>query len=373
MNILMITIGFRPNVGGIETHFDDFLIAADKRGFQTTVLTYQPVSAKVKGESIEKEKHWIIYRLPIIPGFFYTFVHSPILEFLYLIPGLFFTTPYLLAQKNYDVIHAHGLISGFVGVFWGKLFRKRVIISTHSIYHFPNGGAYRNFAKYIFSNSDKVLCLSEQSVNEIKQLGIPQERVKKFTYWIDLQKFKPMGKDKIKKQLGWEKRFVILFVGRLIPEKGIRELLKAASKWNKHISLAIAGVGPLEDEIKSYADSFNNILILGRVENKNLPRYYTAADALIVPSTHEEGFGRVLLESLACGTPVIAANRGGIIEAINKKVGFLIKITPENIKKVVEYCYTHRVKLEDKSKEARKFAENKFSEKNISAIIQAYE
>lgn len=373
MNMLMLTIGFRPNVGGIETHFDDFLKAAAKKAINTTVLTYQPISAKIYGKTIEKGKRWTIYRLPIISGFFYHLVQKPILEFVYLVPGLFLVTPFLLF-KNIDVIHAHGLISGFAGVFWGKIFGKRIIVSTHSIYHFPKSGFYRDFAKYIFSNADAVLCLSDQSVREIKSLGAtPTGGIKKFTYWVDLQKFKPVKKEITKKKLGWEKKFVVLFVGRLISEKGVRELLQAASKWNNNISIAIAGVGPLEDEVKSQMSKVENMIFLGKIDNEKLPIYYNAADVLIVPSTHEEGFGRVLLESLACGTPVIAANRGGIVEAINDKVGFLIKITPENIKKVVEYCYTHQLKLEDKSREARKFAESNFSEKNITEIINSYE
>ena len=112
MNILMLTIGFRPNIGGIETHFDDFLKAAGKKKIQTTVLTYQPIHTKIKGKSIEKGKTHIIYRLPIISGFFYTFAHNPILEFLYLVPGLFIATPVVLLKKI-DVIHAHGLIAGY--------------------------------------------------------------------------------------------------------------------------------------------------------------------------------------------------------------------------------------------------------------------
>ena len=370
MNILMLTIGFRPNVGGIETHFDDFLRAAEKRGLYTTVLTYQPISSHIRGKTIEKEKGWVIYRLPVVSGYFYKLVEKPILEFLYLVPGLFMATPFLLLVKNIDVIHAHGLIAGFVGVIWGKIFHKRVVVSTHSIYHFPSSGIYHKFAKFIFSSAHAVLCLSKQSVEEVIQLGVTKEKVKQFTYWIDLDVFKKIPNSK--KILGWKEKFVVLFVGRLIPEKGVRQLLDASSLWNENITLAIAGVGPLEAEIKKHAKKSRNIKFLGNISNDRLPLYYCAADILIVPSVHEEGFGRVILESLACGTPVVASNRGAIPEALDKSVGVLIHVTPQNIVKIVDDLYKNSKKIQKMSMVTRRFVDKRYSEKNIDTIINCF-
>lgn len=372
MNILMLTIGFRPNIGGIETHFDDFLKAAGKKNIHTTVLTYQPIHTNTKGKTIEKEKKHTIYRLPVISGFFYKFVHNPLLEFLYLVPGLFIAAPFILL-KEINVIHAHGLIAGFVGVFWGKIFHKRVVVSTHSIYHFPKSGLYRTFATYIFSNSDIVLCLSDQSVEEIKNLGVSKERVRKFTYWIDLDTFNIANKEKAKKQLGWDKKFVVFFVGRLVAEKGINELLTGAKGFNKNIQLVIAGGGPLEEKIKQQASKNKNIQFIGRINNEDLPVYYNGADVLIVPSIHEEGFGRVLLEALACGTPVVAANRGGIREAIDTSVGVLIDVSAQTITKTINTLSGNPQKMKKMCLAARPFVERRYSEKNIGVIIKSYE
>jgi glycosyltransferase involved in cell wall biosynthesis len=370
MNILMLTIGFRPNIGGIETHFDDFLKTAGKKNIKTTVLTYQPIHTSIQAKAVEKEKTHTIYRLPVVRGFFYAFVKKPILEFIYLVPGLFVATPVILFFKKIDVIHAHGLVAGFVGVFWGKVFRKRIIISTHSIYHFPKAGLYRRFAEYIFTSAHVVLCLSEQSVEEIKQLGVPREKVRKFTYWIDLDMFKIADKEKAKKQFGWNKKFVVFFVGRLVSEKGIRELLEAAKNFNKNIHLVIAGSGPMEEEIKKQRGE--NIEFVGRITNDKLPDYYNGADVLIVPSIHEEGFGRVLLESLACGTPVVAANRGGIREAIDATVGVLIDVSAQNISKTINTLSSNPQKMKRMSLAARPFVEKRYSEKNIDVIINSY-
>jgi len=383
MKVFQLTTHFSPNIGGVETHLDDLVSALNKRKHKVFVLTYRPLVTKTSWKSYEKKRNFEIVRLPWLPGFFYKFVSNPIAEFLYLVPGLFLTTPLILFIFRPDIIHSHGLLAGFVAVFWGKLFGKRVITTTHSIYHFPKEGFYKQFAKFIFEKSDVALTLSRQSKKEILTLGVNRNKVKVFTYWVDLEKFKEVNGAKLDHLEGGpgshlaakrkiRKSFVVLFVGRLIEEKGILVLLEASRKWSKNITLVIIGTGPLESRIKNLEFRIKNLKYLGKIENNKLPDYYSAADVTIVPSIHEEGFGRVILESLACGTPVIGSNRGAIPEAMDDSVGMLIDVTPENIKKSVEFFYKNPGRLVELSKNARKFAKNKYSSKNISAIINVY-
>ncbi|PJE69053.1 hypothetical protein COU96_01820, partial [Candidatus Shapirobacteria bacterium CG10_big_fil_rev_8_21_14_0_10_38_14] len=293
---------------------------------------------------------------------------------LYLAPGLFLATPTFLLFKGsrIGVIHAQGLIAGFAGVFWGKIFGKKVVVSTHSIYHFPKAGFYRSFASWIFRNADFSMGLSKQARAEILSLGIPKEKVGVFTYWVDQKLFAPMDKKKAKEKIGWEGKFVVLFIGRLIKVKGIRELLSAAKIMDKKITIAIAGDGPLAKKIEQASEERENIFFLGKIPNQELPFYYNAADLLIVPSTHEEGFGRVILEALSCGTPVIGARRGAIPEAMDETVGRLIQITPKNIAKIIENLYQHPEVLTGLAENARRYAEKRFSEKNADLIIKSY-
>jgi glycosyltransferase involved in cell wall biosynthesis len=316
----------------------------------------------------EEKKLLQIFRVPWIPGLFYKLVETPILEFLYLLPGLFIVCPFVIFSFKPEVIHAHGLVAGFISVFWGKVFRVRTVISTHSIYNFHKKGLYSKFAQWIFKNASYSMGLSRQAVNEIKSLGLTSKQVGNFTYWIKLAKFKKISSAKEKLQL--KGKFVVLFVGRLVPEKGVKELLQAAKIWKKGIALAIAGAGPLENEINS--NSSKNVIYYGKISQDKLPLYYSAADLLIVPSTHEEGFGRVILEALACGTAVIGSNRGAIPEAMDETVGKLIKVTTKNIKKEVEMFYQNPEKLLSLSKNARSFAQKRYSEKNVETIIKKY-
>lgn len=370
MKILQLTAHFKPNIGGVETHLSDLVNVLIKQKWGVTVLTYNPLTTKVESKFFEKSRSLTVIRLPWFTGLFYRLIKYPSLEFIYLLPGLFFATPVLLLADNFDVIHAHGLVAGFVGVFWGKLFHKRVIISTHSIYSFPQKGLYRSFVKLVFNNADYCLGLSKQAGQEIRFLGIDEEKVKVFTYWIDLNKFKMVAN--AKKQLKWDKEFVILFVGRLVPEKGIEVLLKSVKNWNKGIKLKIIGSGPLEEKVRESASKLPNVDYIEGIDSSELPIYYSGSDLLIVPSTSEEGFGRVIIEALACGLPVLGANRGAIPEALDETVGKLIDINADNIKKAVEQFFRSKKKLKELAKNCRKFAERRYSEKNADTIIKTY-
>jgi glycosyltransferase involved in cell wall biosynthesis len=151
------------------------------------------------------------------------------------------------------------------------------------------------------------------------------------------------------------------------------ELVKATHALGSSYRVHIIGSGPLEDEIRKAAQQDPKILFHGKVDNNQLPAYYQAADIFIIPSTHEEGAGRVIMESLACGTPVIGANRGGIPEIVDTTVGDLIDITPENIVTSIQNMNERILNTPNLSQNCRIYAEKHFSVKNADIIIQSYE
>ncbi len=370
--VLLVSIGFSPNVGGIETHFDDLVDGLKMHNWIVTVLTYQPLTSNIKAPYFEYSKSLSVFRLPILKGIFYKFVKYPVLEFLFLTPGLFLFLPFiLLNNRKIKVVHSHGIIAGFVSLFWGKIFNIKVITTTHSIYNFPKSGLYRNLASFIFKNSDSVLCLSDQSLREVKGLGVPASKIKRFTYWINLKKFSHVPNAKSK--LNLKRYFVVLFVGRLIQEKGLKILLNSLKSWPKNTELLIAGIGPLEKLVQSCEiNSKYNVRYLGNVSQNKLPLYYSAADLLIVPSIHEEGFGRVIIESLACGTPVVGANRGAIPEAMNSSVGKLITISEESISKSIKQLSVDMELMRSLKNASRPYAVKNYSNQNLNIIIDQY-
>ena len=373
-SVLILCPFFSPNIGGVETHLDDLCGYLRKHNFKVFVLTYQPLVGEKKGLSFERKKNLEIHRFWWFSNFYYKVEPYPILNFLYLTPYLLLRTGLFLAKnkEKINVVHAHGLCAAFIAKVWGFVFKKKTVVSTHATYQLAKRASLARLVKWILSTADWLLTLSESSKRELVNIGLPEKKIDVYTYWINQNTFKPIDKKLAKRQLNWRGKFIVFFVGRLVEVKGVRELLNAAEITKEGIFYVLAGSGKLEKEVEAFAKRQKNLIFLGRVEHQKLPRYYSAADIVIVPSTHEEGFGRVILEALSCGTPVIGARRGAIPEALDESVGRLIEVTPESIKKTVEYFYAHPEELQKLAKNARKYAEERFSERNVEVIIRAY-
>lgn len=368
--ILQLTVHYAPNVGGVETHLLDLVSFLSKK-HKVYVLAYRPLVSNAKWKSHENSKNLVVRRIPWFPGLFYTFSKLPILEFIYLVPGLLIYFPLSFYKFRPDVIHAHGIISGVVAAFWKIFIQKRLVISTHSLYSFPDKGAYRTLVKWVFKSADHILALSPQSSLELQKLGIDANKISVFTYWINLSIFSPVLD--AKKKLGWGRDVTILFAGRLVEEKGLLQLLSSAQKWPEGVILKVSGDGPLRDSVIEATTRNQNIEYLGVLGQEELPLYYSAATAVIVPSTHEEGYGRVIIESLACGTPVLGSNRGAIPTILNEKIGRIFDVSEENILKEINFIKKNTILFEKMRIGCRKFAVERYGESNADTIVKAYE
>ncbi len=372
-SVLILSPSYHPNTGGLETHLTDLVTEASKK-YKLYVLTYQPIVTNATGKPYETLPNVEIRRISwFYRGLFLKLTKYPVLEFIYLSPGLLIYGLYLLRRRKFDLIHAQGLVAGAVGVILSKLFHKKLIISTHALYHFPNGSPYSKFSKWVLDSADTVLTLSKQSKKEIESLGINRDKVKVFTYWVNGKVFYSISKSTAQKRLKLGNHFYVLFVGRLVNEKGVNELLESVSLTDDNIHYLIAGDGPLGSKVKEYSKKYKKMTFLGRIENKDMSNLYNASSLVIVPSIHDEGFGRVILESLMCGTPVIAANRGGIPEAMNESVGSLIEISPQNIALEIEKYFIDTDLLSKKSINAIQFAVKKYGHQNSQNILTNYE
>lgn len=369
--IVILSIAFRPNVGGVETHLTD-LTNEIKQKYQCLVVTLPPISTKVTSKVIEKDGNLLIWRIPWFgKNLFYKLLNFPFLEFLYLTPPLF--VGLLLALLKYpsiQVIHAQGFSGGFTSVILGKLFGKRILISTAYVFHFKRD-FFGKVAKWVFGSADRVLCVSNASSEEMRNLGIAKEKLGKCPYWIDLDVFKPIDKGIAKKKVGWSNNFSVLFIGRLVKEKGIVELLEAVELIPKEIKVYIIGDGLLKEYVKQMAKTKPNLLFLGQVSNELTPLYYNAADVVIVPS-YEETLGRVNMEALACSTPVIGSSTGGLKEVVSKDVGMLFKVTPQDIAKTIVRLYEDKKLYERFRKNARPHIQKHFSRKTFAVFVKEY-
>ncbi|RLJ06090.1 MAG: hypothetical protein DRP13_01930 [Candidatus Aenigmatarchaeota archaeon] len=233
--------------------------------------------------------------------------------------------------KPFDLVHIH-YCSGTLDLMANKIKNLgKPLVGT--IHVSPDGKNwidrifriyFRGFLKPCLMASDKVICVSRFVERGLRELGI--QNTQAIYNGVDLEVFHP--EPGARKVLGIpESDFVILYVGRLSPEKGVLLLLKAFKRLKiPNKKLYIIGSGPLEKLCRLYSKNRRDVVFLGRIETAKLRLYYSAADVSVLPSLWNEAFGMVLIESLACETPVIASRAGGIPEIVDHgKNGFLVE------------------------------------------------
>lgn len=166
-----------------------------------------------------------------------------------------------------------------------------------------------------------------------------------------------------------------LFVGRLSPEKGVDTLLAAWEKLQGKYPLKIVGDGPLKEQVIQATTRIPEIEWLGWKSNEEVYELMGAATMLIFPSEWYETFGRVVVEAFAKGTPVLAADIGGIAELVaSGRTGLRFRPgDPEDLARQVEWCLNHPTKLAQMRCNARTEFETKYTaEQNYQMLISIY-
>jgi glycosyltransferase involved in cell wall biosynthesis len=375
--VLILTPFFSPNIGGVETHLDNLVSILDEQGYRIFVQTYSPLTTEntswkkneLLGNNIQINRYrWFGKNL------FHKLESHPFLGFLYLTPYLFFRSLLFMItnSKKIDVIHAQGFNAGAIGVILKVVFKKRLIISLHSIYtNIDDHGLIAFLIRMILNSAHVTLGVSKAVNRQFNQTAIKVSSLKKYRYWVDLKHFKPMNLKESRKKIGVDDRFTVLFVGRLIPIKGIKLLVEIARELDQ-IQFLFVGAGPLESFLKSASEHNTNIKFLGQVQNYNLPVYYNSADVFCIPSQYEEGLGRVVMESVSCGIPVVGSNRGGISEALNKTISILLEPTHDNLKNTIQMLHMDKQKLMALKMDCRNYATMNYSKQNLDLITRHY-
>jgi len=183
-------------------------------------------------------------------------------------------------------------------------------------------------------NASIIVTISKYSVEKIQHYyDVDSEKIRIVPNGVDVEAFKPLeNQTELKKQFGLGQELCVLFVGNLIPRKGLPLLVEAAKKIVKQqpeTKFLIAGEGPLKNYlIKTIQDAklTTNFIIVGRVSENLLPALYNCSDVFVLPSI-QEGQGIVLLEAQASGKPVVGFDIGGVREAVqNGKTGLLANV-----------------------------------------------
>ena len=200
-------------------------------------------------------------------------------------------------------------------------------------------------SKEIVNRCDKIITVSEFIKKRIMEIDpMAEEKTFVLKNCIDHSIFKKYDNNSFKKDFLSlnklkEDTFIILFCGRVEPNKGIAQLVDSLRYLDENYILLVIGsswygknkktqfINKLEKNANAYK---NRIFFTGYLPQKKLPDYYNIADISVFPSISNEAAGLVIIESLACGVPVIVTNKGGMTEYMNNSVGYIIDTNNNN-------------------------------------------
>ena len=225
----------------------------------------------------------------------------------------------IASGREFDLIDAHYLYpDGVAAALLGRRLNKPVVITARgsdvnliASYERP-----RRMILWAAQHAAAVITVSDALRRRLIDLGAPAEKIVTLRNGVDLDTFRPVGRDAARRALGVDGR-VIVTVGNVIESKGQRLVVRALAQI-PDARLLIVGDGadvPVLGALAAELGVADRIRFLGRVPHDRLRDVYGAADVSVLAS-EREGWPNVLLESMACGTPAVATLVGGVPEII---------------------------------------------------------
>ncbi|STO07072.1 glycosyltransferase family 4 protein [Exiguobacterium aurantiacum] len=279
----------------------------------------------------------------------------------------------LLRQEKYDAIHVHTPVAAALGRVAARIARTpHILYTAHGFYFHERMSRVAYELIFWLEKSlaalatDWLLLQSEEDYSLAKTRQFKRDdRLLHLGNGIDLNRFKPVMKPRDPEQLKF------LFVGRLVQEKGILDLLEAfadLSKRHPGATLTIAGeLLPNERDqetgkrVEAYLADNPNVHYAGFVTDT--PTLFNNHDVFLLPS-YREGLPRSILEAMASGLPVIATNiRGCREEVIDHETGYLVPVAdPSALTAAMESFITHPERLDTYGRRGREVVEERFDE-----------
>lgn len=300
--------------------------------FRIKKLSKYSVYSTVPQQEVRSEIRVFHPRYPVLPKIGMSL--SPILLAA-------FTYRYLKSIQrdgyDFDIIDSHYFYpDGVAAVILGKLLNKPVMVTARGsdITLIPNYYIPRKLIQWAANNARQIAAVSQSLKDSLMGLGVDGSRIDVFRNGVDLVKFRPLDRDTIRHEMGLT-RFTLLSVGNLIELKG-HHLIIEALRHLPDTMLIIVGEGVMRSKLKKTAsdcDVNDRVRFLNNVSQPELCKIYNAADVLVLASSRE-GMANVLLEALACGTPVVATDVGGNSEVIKSNNAGLI-ISDRNTNAIV--------------------------------------
>jgi len=337
LKAVMLTWEFPPRIiGGIAPHVYNLSINLVKLGVEVHVVTCDfpntPEYEVVEGVEVHR---FDSYNLPT-PDF------AAWVQLMNLNMQRAATQIIKSKQGGSIIIHAHDWLAAKAGIGLKHLNRVPLVSTIHATEYGRRGGVFSDYNRMIHeievwlgSESKRVICCSHFMAEQVnKVLGVPYEKIRVIPNGIDPAIFTNLkGVGEVRSRFAERGEKLVLFVGRLVVEKGVHVLLDAIPKVLQKVEakFVIAGDGYLRSEVvKRVAERGlgGKVHVTGYLDTDTIRRLFLAADVCVIPSLYEP-FGIVALEAMAAGCPVVASDTGGLSEIVeHEKTG--VKVYPNN-------------------------------------------
>lgn len=209
---------------------------------------------------------------------------------------------------------------------------------------FTQEPARRRQICWALGRSAHVVAVSQALATRLEELGVDGRRIAVLYNGVDPSRFYPVPQPQARRELGYaEEDRIILFVGNVQASKGCMELVQAFAKLRQRVprlKLVFVGAGPQQKALASECSTLGmagDVTFAGRLAHDQIVRWFGAADVFCLPS-HAEGVPNVVLEAMACGTPVVATRVGGIPEVLPAYAG--VMVPPKNVDALDEALFT---------------------------------